>query len=85
MSSIIDPAWLAKHGYKLTPEYQRRQFLLTKPLLSRRELVELGADEGAVEQLTKPDKIKRRGTKHDAHLFLTSREDIQDLLKGVRD
>jgi hypothetical protein len=42
MSSIIDPAWLAKYGYKLTPQYQRRIFLLSQPLLSRRELIELG-------------------------------------------
>lgn len=85
MSSIIDPAWLGKHGYKLTPEYQRRQALLTKDLLSRRELVELGADEEAVQRLTNPDKVKRRAIKDDAHLFLASRVDVSELLKGARE
>jgi hypothetical protein len=85
MSSIIDPAWLAKYGYKLTPQYQRRIFLLSQPLLSRRELIELGADEGAVRELTNPNKVKRSGTKLDTHLFLTTRDEVQDLLRGVRD
>jgi hypothetical protein len=83
MSSIIDPAWLAKHGYKLTPEYQRRQALLTKDLLSRRELLELGVDEEAVQRLTNPDKVKRRAIKDDAHLFLVSRVNVRELLKGT--
>ena len=81
MSSIIDPAWLAKYGYKLTPQYQRRIFLLSQPLLSRRELIELGA----VRELTNPNKVKRSGTKLDTHLFLTTRDDVQGLLQGVLD